>query len=58
MGGKLLSSLTFARSHTGAATVLVDEFDAGQLQGAPNRQVVSSCHGRLAIGYSYGDSRQ
>ena len=25
-----------------AAAILVDEFDAGQLQGAPNRQVVSS----------------
>jgi hypothetical protein len=25
MGGKLLSSLTFARSHTGAAAVLIDE---------------------------------
>jgi hypothetical protein len=34
MGGKLLSSLTLARSHTGAAAVLVDEFDTGQLQDA------------------------
>jgi hypothetical protein len=28
----------FAQSHTGAAAVLFDEFDAGQLQGAPDRQ--------------------
>jgi hypothetical protein len=35
----------FAQSHTRAAAVLVDEFDAGQFQGASNRQVVS---GRLA----------
>ena len=27
MGGKLLSSLTFARSHTRVAAVLIDEID-------------------------------
>src|SRR5664280_3857491 len=29
--------LMFAQSHTGAADVLVDELDACQLQGAPDR---------------------
>ena len=41
--------LTIAQSHTWAAAILVDEFDAGQLQGAPNRQVVSRRHGRLVV---------
>jgi len=42
--------LTFAQSHTRTATVLVDEFDAGQFQAAPNRQIVSRRHGRRAVG--------
>ena len=37
-------------AHARPAPILVDEFDAGHLQGAPNRQVVSSRHGRLAVG--------
>ena len=40
----------FAQPRTRTATVLVDEFDAGQLQGTPYRQVVSRRHGRLAVG--------
>jgi hypothetical protein len=36
--------LTIAQSHTRAAAVPVDELDAGQLQGPPNRQVVGSRH--------------
>ena len=34
-----------------AAAILFDEFDAGHFQGSPNRQVVSSRHRRVAIGY-------
>jgi hypothetical protein len=37
--------------HARPSPILVDEFDPGQLQGAPNRQVVSSRHRRVAIGY-------
>jgi hypothetical protein len=36
LGGKLLSSLAFAQSHTRAAAVLVDEFDAGGFESAPD----------------------
>jgi hypothetical protein len=43
-------SLTNTQSHTCAAAVLVDEFDAGGFQATPNRQVVSSRHRRLAVG--------
>jgi hypothetical protein len=50
LDGKLLSSLTLARSHTGAAAVLIDELDTGHFQGTLNHQVVWSRHGRLAIG--------
>jgi hypothetical protein len=46
----LVWPLAFAQSDPWAAAVLVDEFDAGQLQGPPNRQVVSRRHGRLAVG--------
>ena len=42
--------LTIAQPHARAAAVLVDEFDAGQLQGPPNRQIIGGRHGRLAIG--------
>jgi hypothetical protein len=42
--------MNLAQPHTWAAAVLVDELDAGQLQGAPNRQVVSRRHGRLTAG--------
>ena len=37
-----------AQPHPWPAAVLVDELDAGRFQGPPNRQVVSSRHGRLA----------
>jgi hypothetical protein len=36
--------LMFTQSHTRAAAVLVDEFDASCFPGAPNRQVVGRCH--------------
>jgi len=39
-----------SKAHTWAAAVLVDELDADQLQGTPDGQVVSSRHGRLAVG--------
>src|SRR5664280_1574036 len=42
--------MQFAQAYPGATAVLVDKFDAGQLQRAPNRQVVSSRHRRLAVG--------
>jgi len=42
--------LTIAQSHSRAATVFVDEFDASHFQSTPNRQVVSCRHGRLAVG--------
>jgi hypothetical protein len=42
--------MQFAQPYPGATAVLVDKFDAGQLQRAPNRQVVSSRHRRLAVG--------
>jgi hypothetical protein len=34
--------MTIAESHTRTAAVLVDELNAGQLQGAPNRKVVGA----------------
>jgi hypothetical protein len=46
----LALGFVFAKADAGATAVLVDEFDAGQLQGTPNRQVVGSRHGRLAVG--------
>src|ERR1039458_4466872 len=42
--------LTLAQSNTCSTAVLIDEVDAGNFQGPPNRQVVSSRHGRLAVG--------
>jgi hypothetical protein len=42
--------LAIAQSHTRLATVLVNELDAGQLQGARNGQVVGSRHRGLAVG--------
>src|SRR5664280_2041139 len=47
---EIFSFAGFRRRTPGTAAVLVDEFDAGQLQGAPDRQVVSRRHGRLAVG--------
>jgi hypothetical protein len=46
----LCGLMRFLKSHPGAAAVLVDEFDIGQLQGPPNRQIVSGRHGGLAVG--------
>ncbi len=40
--------MRFSQAYPGAAAIFVDEFDAGHLQGAPNRQVVSGRHGCLA----------
>ena len=42
--------LRFTQAHARAAAVLVDELDAGQLQGPSSRQVISRRHGRLAVG--------
>jgi hypothetical protein len=42
--------LAIAQSHTRAAAVLVDELNAGQLQGPSYREIVSRRHGRLAAG--------
>jgi len=43
----------FAEANARAAAVLIDEFDAGQLQGPPNRQIIGGRHGRLAVGYRH-----
>jgi hypothetical protein len=42
--------MRFSKPYPSATTVLVNEFDAGCLQGTPNRQIVSSRHRRLAVG--------
>jgi len=39
--------MRFSQAYPSAAAIFVDEFDAGHLQGAPNRQVVGSRHRRL-----------
>ena len=44
-----LFSLPFAQAHTGATTVLVDEFDASGLQCAPNRRIIGRGHRRLSL---------
>jgi hypothetical protein len=36
--------------NTRSAAVLVNELDAGHFQGTPNRQVIGSNHGSLAVG--------
>jgi hypothetical protein len=43
--------MRFSQAYPGAAAIFVDEFDAGHFQGTPNRQVISSRHRRVAIGY-------
>ena len=48
---RIIASLwRLTQADTGPTAVFVDELDAGQLQGAPNRQVVSRRHGRFAVG--------
>ena len=42
--------LKLPEPHARPSPILVDEFDPGQLQGAPNGQVISRRHGRLAVG--------
>jgi hypothetical protein len=42
--------LKLPETHARPSPILVDEFDPGQLQGAPNGQVISRRHGRLAVG--------
>jgi hypothetical protein len=44
----LFQPLAIPKADGWTAPVLVDEFDAGQLQGPPNRQTVSDRHGLLA----------
>jgi hypothetical protein len=38
------------QAHARSAAILVNELDASHFQGTPNRQVVGSRHGRLAVG--------
>ena len=47
--------LTLAQAHSGAAAVLVDEFDAGRFQGASDRKFVG-CSQRYAIFGYFGSS--
>jgi hypothetical protein len=38
------------QSNSRPATILVNELDAGCLEGAPDREVVGGCHDRLLLG--------
>jgi len=39
-----------SKAHAGASPVLVDELDAGNLQGSANGEIIRCSHGRLIIG--------
>ena len=46
----LLQALALAQPHTGAAAILIDEFDAGVLQCAPDCEIIRRCHRRFVLG--------
>jgi hypothetical protein len=46
----LFSLWQLTQANARSTAILVNELDPGYFQGAPNRQVVGSRHGSLAVG--------